>query len=227
MLIGGTNIIFGGGVNVVLHPRARLVFEIGIVTIVRVMRLISQLVTEKRNNSVIGVTSIATMLNSPNRSTCSTAGKTVVTFAGSTTGRLTSRKVHIGTITPNVMGARHFSRLCRRDNRGVSGHVREVTLNHLKAPLSITGTYTFLTSSHSSCVSKRVLKISNYTSVWSGGGVVLDLGRQPRRTITAVSTSKTILGCKRLSTFSRGVNTLLPRHSLLFLLARGGINKVT
>lgn len=59
------------------------------------------------NNTVIGISSITSQLNSPKRCiSCTTSGKTVSALAAKLSLRITTRKVHIGYIQPKFVCAR-------------------------------------------------------------------------------------------------------------------------
>lgn len=113
--------------------------------------------------SIVGVSSIMNLAKGTKRMGCTTTGTNIVNVAGTTTGRLTSHNVHIGTITPKYVVASVASGVPRSVGRNV---LRSVPLDHLKRARRITGTILFLTSSSTSCVAKRILGMSNNVIVW-------------------------------------------------------------
>lgn len=79
-------------------------------------------------------------------------------LAGTLTGRITPSKVAMGTMSPNIVGARVIAGL---NGSAMSVLHRRVPMVQLNGPRSITGTISFLTSSGSSCVAKRVVSMGN------------------------------------------------------------------
>lgn len=99
MLIGGTTRRRPrGDLLSVATRRLRGAFQAGVFSFFRLAGTMLPRLGGK--DSVVGATSVATCRNGRRLVSCSSAGKTVISFAHSLTGSLTKRKVHMGKITP-------------------------------------------------------------------------------------------------------------------------------
>lgn len=163
VLMGGTKIA-GSKLLVGVDRRSfSEIISVGLGKAFGYVHRISEVVLGREDNQVVDLSSIMNLHKGTKRTGCTTSGTKVVNLAGSTTGRLTSEKVAIGTVTPKFVGASVASILSSGMGRGVT---TSVPVKDVKAARSITGTTTFLTSSNTHCVAKRMLHMSNKVTVW-------------------------------------------------------------
>lgn len=113
-------------------------------------------------NHVVAVNSIINAVKGNNRTGCTTTGTNLVNFDGSLTHRITSHNVAMGIITPNFVRASVAHTL---DSSRHTNVLTRIPTNHLNNTRRVTGTITFLTSSRTTCVANRALRIGNKVCV--------------------------------------------------------------
>lgn len=161
ILIGGTKVAHSNLLTAVPRHSVIRIVRAGLVNALLYYRRIIPNVLHRHDNYVIGVDSITTRGPNGNRDGCTTTGNNIRTLAHTLTIRLTPHGVHIGTITPNVIGARVDATLVNARRRRVR---TQLLVGHCTRPRRVTRTILCVTS-HNLCLANRILPIGNKLGV--------------------------------------------------------------